>query len=52
MRATDIPVLKLEENDPESIDLIRLEIKAALDEDKAEAIVLGCTGMADLMTQL
>ena len=52
MRATDIPVLKLEKNDPESLDLIRLEIKAALDEDGAEAIVLGCAGMADLMTQL
>ena len=52
VRATDIPVLKLEENDPASLDLIRLEIKAALDEDKAEAIVLGCAGMADLMTQL
>ena len=52
VRATDIPVLKLEKNDPESLDLIRLEIKAALDEDGAEAIVLGCAGMADLMTQL
>ena len=52
VRTTDIPVLKLEENDPESLDLIRLEIKAALDEYKAEATVLGCTGMADLMTQL
>ena len=52
VRTTDLPVLKLEENDPESLDLIRLEIKAALDEDKAEAIILGCAGMADLMTLL
>ena len=52
VRATDIPVLKLEEKDPESLDLIRLEITAALDKDKAEAIVLGCAGMADLMTLL
>lgn len=52
VRATDIPVLKLEENDPESINLIRAEIAAALNEDKAEAIVLGCAGMADLMAQL
>ncbi len=52
VRATDIPVLKLEESDPESLDIIRSEIKAALDEDKAEAIVLGCAGMADLMSQL
>ena len=27
-------------------------MRAASDEDKAEAIVLGCTGMAYLMTQL
>ena len=52
VRATDIPVLKFEENDPERLELIRSEIRAASDEDKAEAIVLGCTGMAGLMTQL
>ena len=52
VRATDIPVLKLEENEPESLDLIRLEIKAALNDDKAEAIVLGCAGMANLLSQL
>ena len=33
LRAADTTVLKLEENNPESFDLIRLEIKAALDED-------------------
>ena len=52
VRATDIPVLKLEEQDPSSIDLIRSEISAALTKDDAEAIVLGCAGMADLMEQL
>lgn len=52
VRATDIPVLKLEEGDPETLDKIRAEIKAAISEDKAEAIVLGCAGMADLMQQL
>ncbi len=52
VRATDIPVLKLEENDPQSLADIRAEIRAAIDEDKAEAIVLGCAGMADLMEQM
>lgn len=52
VRATDIPVLKLEEGDPATLDKIRSEIRAAIEQDKAEAIVLGCAGMADLMAQL
>ncbi|WP_425073393.1 aspartate/glutamate racemase family protein [Sagittula sp. S175] len=52
VRATDIPVLKLEEGDPACLDQIRDEIRAAISQDKAEAIVLGCAGMADLMQQL
>ncbi|WP_299850328.1 aspartate/glutamate racemase family protein [uncultured Roseovarius sp.] len=52
VRATDIPVLKLEENDPASLADIRAEIRAAIDEDNAEAVVLGCAGMADLMEQM
>lgn len=52
VRATDIPVLKLEEGDPTTLDKIRSEIRAAIEEDKAEAIVLGCAGMADLMAKL
>ena len=52
VRATEIPVLKLEEGDPATLDKIRLEIHASINEDKAEAIVLGCAGMADLMAQL
>ena len=52
VRATEIPVLKLEEGDPATFDKIRLEIHASINEDKAEAIVLGCAGMADLMAQL
>ena len=51
VRATEIPVLKLEEGDPATLDKIRLEIHASINEDKAEAIVLGCAGMADLMAQ-
>ena len=52
VRATEIPVLKLEEGDPATLDKIRLEIHASINEDKAEAIVRGCAGMADLMAQL
>ena len=52
VRATDIPVLKLEESDPQSLSDIRAEIAAAVEQDGAEAIVLGCAGMADLMQEL
>ncbi|WP_371228954.1 aspartate/glutamate racemase family protein [Roseovarius sp. 2305UL8-3] len=52
VRASDVPVLKLEENDPSSIALIKDEIRAAINVDGAEAVVLGCAGMADLMESL
>lgn len=52
VRATEIPVLKLEEGDPATLDKIRSEIRTAIDHDNAEAIVLGCAGMADLMAAL
>ena len=52
VRATNIPVLKLEDGDQATTDKIRNEIRSAIEEDMAEAIVLGCAGMADLMEQL
>lgn len=52
VRATEIPVLKLEEGDPATLDKIRSEIRTAIEQDNAEAIVLGCAGMADLMAEL
>lgn len=52
VRATNIPVLKLEEGDPATLFKIRSEIREAIEHDHAEAIVLGCAGMADLMAQL
>lgn len=52
VRATEIPVLKLEEGDPATLDKIRSEIRVAIEQDNAEAIVLGCAGMADLMAEL
>lgn len=52
IRATDVPVLELENPDSEASKLIRGEIQEALDEDGSEAIVLGCAGMADLTSEL
>ena len=52
VRATDIPVLKLEEGDPATLAKIQSEIRTAIAQDQAEAIVLGCAGMADLMADL
>ena len=52
MRAADIPVLSLEKEGSEARLLIEDEIRRAADEDGAEAVVLGCAGMADLTRQL
>ena len=52
VRATEIPVLRLEEGDPAMLEKIRAEVREAIEEDSAEAIVLGCAGMADLMAEL
>lgn len=52
VRASDVPVLELEEADSRARGLIRAEIRAAIAEDKAEAIVLGCAGMTDLAASL
>ena len=52
VRATDIPVLKLEEGDPATLFKIKSEIRESIAQDNTEAIVLGCAGMDDLMAQL
>jgi len=52
IRAADVPVLELENPDSEASKLIRVEIQEALDDDRSEAIVLGCAGMADLAAEL
>jgi allantoin racemase len=52
VRASDIAVLELEDGASGAIDKLRAEIERALDEDGAEAIVLGCAGMADLARKL
>ena len=52
VRASEVPVLELERDDPATIKRIEAEIRCALKEDGAEAIVLGCSGMADLAKRL
>ncbi|MDP9837247.1 allantoin racemase [Neorhizobium huautlense] len=52
VRAADIPVLSLEDPNSNARDRLRREIGLALKEDRAEAIVLGCAGMADLTVEL
>ena len=49
VRAADIPVLSLEDPTSNAKTRLREEIAAALKHDGAEAIVLGCAGMADLV---
>ena len=52
VRASDIPVLELEDPASDAIGKLRSEIERALSEDDAEAIVLGCAGMTDLAREL
>jgi allantoin racemase len=48
VRSSEVAVLDLEDAQPEALNKIRVEIALALQDDRAEAIVLGCAGMADL----
>lgn len=52
VRASDIPVLELEHPGSNARQRISAEIAAAIAEDRAEAVVLGCAGMADLAASL
>ncbi|AWM28547.1 aspartate/glutamate racemase family protein [Sinorhizobium fredii] len=52
VRAADIPVLELEDAASGALDKLKGQIERALEEDGAEAIVLGCAGMADLAQSL
>lgn len=52
VRASDVPVLDLEKPGSDARHKISAEIARAVAEDGAEAIVLGCAGMADLATRL
>lgn len=48
VRASDVPVLELENELGDARQRIAGEIEKAINEDKAEAIVLGCAGMTHL----
>jgi allantoin racemase len=52
VRACDVPVLELENPASGARSKIEAEISRALTEDHADAIVLGCAGMADLAAAL
>lgn len=48
VRASELPVLALEDDNSNAREQIRDEILRAISEDGCEAIILGCAGMADL----
>lgn len=48
VRSAEIPVLALEEEGSGAREKVRDEILHAVREDRCEAVVLGCAGMADL----
>lgn len=52
VRATDLPVLDLEQADDRVHAIILAECLRALDQDRCGAIVLGCAGMAGLVDHL
>ena len=52
VRTAEVPVLALEEPGSGAVDRLRDEIARAVAEDRCEAIVLGCAGMADLNARL
>lgn len=52
VRAAEVPVLALEEPGSDAAERVRAEVRRALEEDGAEAVILGCAGMADLARRL
>lgn len=52
LRAAGVPVLDIDAGTPEAIAAIRRQVRAALEQDGADAIVLGCAGMATLAADL
>jgi allantoin racemase len=52
VRACEMPVLALEDPTSDARTAISEEIRRAIAEDRAEAVVLGCAGMADLTREL
>jgi allantoin racemase len=52
VRACEVPVLALDDPASDAFNQISAEIDRARREDRAEAVVLGCAGMADLAARL
>jgi allantoin racemase len=52
VRASELPVLSLDDPSSDAAAQIGTEIELAKQEDRAEVIVLGCAGMADLAARL
>ena len=52
VRASEVPVLDLEREGSDACNKISAEIGRAIEQDRAEAIVLGCAGMTDLAQNL
>lgn len=52
VRTTELAVLDLEAAGKDAASIILAEAQRALSEDKADCIVLGCAGMADLVDHL
>ncbi|MGA0614399.1 aspartate/glutamate racemase family protein [Paracoccus sp. KR1-242] len=52
VRCINLPVLSLESESQHAFSLLVAEIERARDDDGAEAVVLGCAGMANLTEEL
>ena len=52
VRASEVPVLDLDKREPAACARIDAEVVAARRDDRAEAIVLGCAGMAEFAAEL
>ena len=52
IRASDIPVLALEDSDEDAMKRLHLQCELAIDVDRSEAIILGCAGMVTLQQEL
>lgn len=52
LRAVEVPVLDLEDDVAASYPIIAAEARLAIENDRAEAIILGCAGLADMVAPL
>lgn len=52
VRASDLPVLDLEQPGSDARRVITEECRRALEQDRSDCIVLGCAGMADLCEEI